>query len=113
MRTKSHSDCEVILPLFEKIGVSKMMPKLGSEFAFIIFDVSADSSRIKITVGRDPIGVRPLFYATKTDDTSIESVCFSSELKGLCDIFQEDTIDVFPPGYYAEFEVDTKKGTSR
>lgn len=91
-----------------------MVTKLGSEFAFIILDVSADGSKIKITVGRDPIGVRPLFYASRSDETSIESVCFSSELKGLCDIYTNigDSIDVFPPGYYAEFEVDTLQGTA-
>lgn len=97
--TKSHSDCEVIIPLYEKFGsenLDKMMKLLGSEFAFIILDISKDK-HVKVVVGRDPIGVRPLFYGLNED-----SICFSSEMKGLSDIY--DQVYVFPPGHYLVYE---------
>lgn len=90
--TKSHSDCEVIIPLYEKVGVDKMVRLLGSEFVFIIIDINKEG-KVKFSVGRDPIGVRPLFYGVND-----ESICFSSEMKGLSDIY--DKVYVFSPGTY-------------
>lgn len=94
--TKSHSDCEIIIPLYEKLGVDGMIKRLGSEFAFVIVDISKDGN-VKLISGRDPIGVRPLFYGF--DDTSM---CFSSEMKGLCDNYEK--VFVFPPGHYMTYE---------
>ena len=94
--TKSKSDCEVIIPLYEKLGVEKMIKLLGSEFAFIIFDISKEG-KVKIIAGRDPIGVRPIFYGI--DDNSL---CISSEMKGLSDIYEK--VYVFPPGHYMIYE---------
>lgn len=97
IKTKSHSDCEVIIPLYEKFGVEKTIKLLGSEFAFILVDISKDG-KVKLIAGRDPIGVRPLFYAMDKDG----SICLSSEMKGLSDIY--DNVKVFPPGHYMEYE---------
>jgi len=94
--TKSHSDCEVIIPLYEKLGVDKMIRLLGSEFCFVIFDISKDG-HVKMFAGRDPIGVRPGFYGINDN-----SLCFSSEMKGLSDIY--DKVFVFPPGHYMIYE---------
>lgn len=94
--TKSHSDCEVIIPLYEKVGVEGMIRLLGSEFAFIIADISKDGN-VKIVSGRDPIGVRPLFYGLDEN-----SICFSSEMKGICDNYEK--VFVFPPGHYMTYE---------
>jgi len=94
--TKSNSDCEVIIPLFEKLGIEETIKLLGSEFAFTIIDVPPQSSTKGPTmyIGRDPLGIRPLFYSSTEN-----GFCISSEMKGLCDIF--DTVNVFPPGHYA------------
>jgi len=94
--TKSHSDCEVIIPLYEKLGIDGMVKELGSEFACIIIDISKDGHK-KIIASRDPIGVRPLFYGVNDD-----GMCFSSEMKGLCDIYEK--VYVFPPGHYMTYE---------
>lgn len=94
--TKSHSDCEVIIPLYEKVGVEKLCKLLGSEFAFIIFDISKDG-HVKMIAGRDPIGVRPIFYAVDN-----QSLCISSEMKGMSDIY--DKCYVFPPGHFMTYE---------
>lgn len=104
IQTKSQSDCETLIPLYEKLGVEKMMPLLGSEFAFIIVDVALNGN-MKITVGRDPLGVRPLFFSM-SDDT----FCISSEMKGICDIAKH--VDVFPPGHYMTIDLHVDQGFS-
>lgn len=84
------SDCAVIYPLFEKIGIKKMIKQLDGVFAFIIYDEETES----IWAGRDPIGVRPLFYGINEN-----SIGFCSEGKGICNLME--TIP-FPPGSYME-----------
>ena len=86
---KSESDCEVILPLFEELGVSAF-ELLDAEFALVIYDEKED----KIIAARDPLGIRPLFYGY----TKAGKIVFSSEIKGMID-FVEKVIP-FPPGHY-------------
>ncbi len=88
---KSDSDCEVILPLYREYG-KEMWKKLGSEFACIIYD----SEKNALIAGRDPMGIRPLFYGYGEDG----AIMFASEacnLEGLC-----NDIKPFPPGHYYE-----------
>lgn len=97
--TKSQSDCEVIIPLYEKFGPEKTFKLLGSEFACIIFDISP-LKKVKLYAGRDPIGVRPLFYSIQKD----KHICLSSEIKGLTDENSNRDVSVFPPGHYMTYE---------
>lgn len=96
LKTLSTSDCEIILPLYKKIGVDNLVKLLGSEFAFIIVEIDSNG-KMKLTAGRDPIGVRPLFFSFDGN-----SLCLSSEAKGLTDIF--DNVQVFKPGHYMIYE---------
>ncbi len=85
----SDSDCEIILPMYEKYGV-QMFAKLDAEFAMIIYDAAAGS----LVAARDPIGIRPLFYAyDKCGD-----IMFASEAKNL--VALSDRVMPFPPGHY-------------
>ncbi len=86
---KSDSDCEIILPLYEKYGV-KMFEHLDAEFAMIIYDGEKKS----LIAARDPIGIRPLFYAYD----SCGDIMFASEAKNLVGL--SDKIMPFPPGHY-------------
>ena len=52
----SDSDCEVLLPLYEKYGVD-MFAMLDAEFACILYDAKKD----QFIAARDPIGIRPLY----------------------------------------------------
>jgi asparagine synthase (glutamine-hydrolysing) len=97
IQTTSHSDCEVIIPLYEKLGIDGMIRLLDSEFAFVIIDISA-TGHIKMMAGRDPIGNRPSFYGINET-----SVCISSEMKSLSDIYRD--VYVFPPGHYMTYEM--------
>ncbi len=89
----SESDCEVLLPLYEKYGVN-MFRMLDAEYACIIYDGEKD----QLVAARDPIGIRPLFYGYKG-----ETIIFASEAKNLMGIV--DKVFPFPPGhYYADGE---------
>jgi len=81
--TISKSDCEIIIPLYEKVGICEMVKILGSEFAFIIVDINPNGKTL-IHYATDPYGARPLFFATDNNGTQ----CFSSEMKSLTGIFK-------------------------
>lgn len=89
---KSDSDCEIIIPMYEKYGL-EMFSRLDAEFAMVIYDGNTG----KYIAARDPIGIRPLYYGTKNG-----AYLFASEAKnlvGLC-----DKILPFPPGHYFDGE---------
>jgi len=84
----SNSDCEILLPLFDKYGY-KFVNHLDAEAAFVIYD----SKNNELIAGRDPIGIRPLFYGFDEDN----KIIFASEAKMLACLV--DKIYPFPPGY--------------
>ena len=86
---KSDSDCEILIPLYEKYGID-FLQKLDAEFACVMYDKVND----EVLVARDPIGIRPLFYGY----TENGKISFASEAKGLVDFCHD--IMPFPPGYY-------------
>ena len=86
------SDTEVLVHLYEEFG-SKMVNLLDSEmFAFVIYDKRKNS----VFAVRDPLGVKPLYYAK--DKTG--QIYFASELKQLA--FFEDIKEIknIPPGSF-------------
>lgn len=85
----SGSDCELLLPLYQKYGVS-MFSMLDAEFALVLFDHKTGS----LLAARDPIGIRPLFYGFDADG----KIAFASEAKALSGIFTG--VRPFPPGCY-------------
>ena len=85
----SESDCEVLLPMYEKYGVG-MFEKLDAEFACILYD----GKQKKFIAARDPIGIRPLYYGYDGNGT----ILFASEPKNLVGL--TDKILPFPPGHY-------------
>ena len=85
----SDSDCEVLLPLYEKYGVD-MFSKLDAEFALIIYDTESKS----LVAARDPIGIRPLYYGF--DDEG--HIALASEAKNIVPYCKK--VLPFPPGHY-------------
>ena len=85
----SESDCEVLLPLYEKYGVD-MFAMLDAEFALILFDAKSGG----FVAARDPIGIRPLYYGY--DKAGV--ILFASEPKSLVGL--TDKIMPFLPGHY-------------
>ncbi|MCR5402573.1 MAG: asparagine synthase B [Butyrivibrio sp.] len=87
----SDSDCEILLPLYEKLG-TKMFGFLDAEFACVIYDAKKNS----FIAARDPIGIRPLYYGYDGDGC----IVFASEPKNLVGCCEK--IKPFPPGHYYE-----------
>ena len=85
---KGHSDCEVILPLYEKYGTD-MFDMLSAEFAMIIH-----TPHEGMVAARDPIGIRPLFYGKDR----LGGMVFASQALNLLGVCGE--IRPFPPGCY-------------
>jgi len=100
----SKSDCEVILPLYEKGGIELVVDKIDGEFAFVILDKQTK----ELFAARDPMGIRPLFYGK----TKNGEVAFASEAKAL----KETCTDIvpFPPGsYYKDGEIKSFNDLAR
>ena len=93
IETESNSDCEIILHLYKKIGIEETIQKLSGYFAFLLYDCS---KKIYF-IGRDPFGVRSLYYGKKKSN---KEYIFSSEIKSLYPSCLSDTIQVFPVGHY-------------
>jgi asparagine synthase (glutamine-hydrolysing) len=70
---RSSSDTEVILELFAQEGTSAI-PKLRGMYALAIYD----DSRRELYLARDPLGIKPLYYA----DTG-SAIIFASQVKAL------------------------------
>ena len=68
--TTSDSDCEVLLHLYDKININEFIKDLDGVFAFSIYD----KKNKVLYLGRDRIGVRPLFFRYDND----LNVCFGS-----------------------------------
>ncbi len=95
------SDCEVILALYREWrardggagdarGVRRLFERLSGIFAFALYDEERD----EYLVGRDPVGVIPLYIGRDHEGR----VYVASELKALEG--QCDTYEPFLPGHY-------------
>jgi asparagine synthase (glutamine-hydrolysing) len=70
---KTHSDCELIIALYETYG-DRVLEHLRGMFAFALWDVR----RRRLFMARDHLGQKPFYYAK-----SANGFAFSSEIKGL------------------------------
>ena len=82
------SDCQVIPALLNTgMGLYNLCNALDGVFAFCGFQGEC------LFAARDPIGVRPLFYAVYDG-----KYCFASEMKALIGLSCD--VKIFPPGFY-------------
>jgi asparagine synthase (glutamine-hydrolysing) len=72
-RFLTHSDCEVILALYERYG-DKLLDHLRGMFAFALWD----SRKRRLLAARDHLGQKPFYYANTT-----RGFAFASEIKAL------------------------------
>jgi asparagine synthase (glutamine-hydrolysing) len=80
--------------------------EVKGEFAFILYEFDRLKNLKKVIVGRDEVGVRPLYY---TND-STDSLLFSSEIKG--GLLHPHKISEFPPGHLFTYSIDELNNTS-
>jgi asparagine synthase (glutamine-hydrolysing) len=72
-RFVTHSDCEVIIGLYEAYG-DRLLEHLRGMFAFALWD----SRKQRLLAARDHLGQKPFFYAAQPD-----RFAFGSEIKAL------------------------------
>ena len=99
------SDCAVIPEAYLQIQQNErpiqafeqfIQREVKGEFAFILIELDALKNLTRVIVGRDPVGVRPLFVNTESPSQSKE-LYLTSELKGAHQSEHEFT--EFPPGH--------------
>ncbi len=73
-RFRTATDTEVVLHLYQRYG-SRCLARLNGQFAIAIWD----TRKRKLFLGRDRLGVRPLFYT----ETPGKTLLFASEIKSL------------------------------
>lgn len=74
---RGHSDTETLLALYQKEGqndAAKMLNQLNGMFAFAIWD----DVKKRLLLGRDHLGIKPLYYAVKDG-----LLIFASEIRAL------------------------------
>lgn len=92
--TKSKSDCEIIIHLYELLGIEHTVRLLDGEFAFILID-----NKEKVThFARDYIGIKPLYYREVIKDSKTIELELSSNIKGMYD--NTDVQHVLPGTIY-------------
>ncbi|MEM1054289.1 MAG: asparagine synthase B [Bacteroidota bacterium] len=91
---QTDSDCEVLLALYRDHGAD-FLDRLVGIFAFVLYDAEAD----RYIIGRDPMGVMPLYTGRDAHGTLV----VASEMKALAPICKQ--IEVFPPGHVWDSEV--------
>jgi asparagine synthase (glutamine-hydrolysing) len=82
-RFRGTSDTEVLLRAWRRWGVD-CLPKLRGMFAFAVFDERTGA----LTLVRDQLGIKPLFYVRRGD-----GLVFASELKALATELPDLTVD--------------------
>jgi asparagine synthase (glutamine-hydrolysing) len=73
-RWRGHSDTEILLSGFDSWGIEPSLKRAAGMFAFVLWD---RQERI-LTLARDRVGEKPLYYGWQRD-----AVLFGSELKAL------------------------------
>jgi asparagine synthase (glutamine-hydrolysing) len=86
IETISRSDCEVLIHLYNKLGIKKTVSELNGDYAFFI------NTPDKVHMVRDLAGVRPLFYGFSKNN----NLCISSNARSLIDLCI--VVKEVPPG---------------
>lgn len=82
------SDTEVLLAGIESWGLAKTLSRCHGMFAFALWDVENS----ELTLARDRMGEKPLYYGQQQNSRGLHNFIFASELKALraLDCFQGD-----------------------
>ena len=107
------NDCQVVAEVYWdmlKHGTEETFPKfiedsVKGEFAFCLFEFDKLKNLRKVIVGKDEIGIRPLYYIPRKRFGDYGDVLFfASEIKGGLSLDEELT--EFPPGFVFTYKLD-------
>ncbi|MSU79518.1 MAG: asparagine synthase (glutamine-hydrolyzing) [Gemmataceae bacterium] len=70
---RTSSDSELLVHLYEEYG-TELFQHLHGEFAFLLWD----ASKRRLIAGRDPCGIKPLYYSSTPSE-----IVFASEVKAI------------------------------
>lgn len=110
LNIKDNSDCMVIPLLYLKYcknlkEFSELFTeKIKGEYAFVLYEYN-NNELSHLIVGRDEIGVRPLYHNKSTSD----NIGIASEIKGLS--FYDGEIQEFEPGTIMHVNFQNKQNT--
>jgi asparagine synthase (glutamine-hydrolysing) len=111
--TTSGSDCEILGPLFHacREDAGAFCALLDGVFAFVIVNETAEIA----VCGRDPYGVRPLYWAYSEPEDGkriFGDVCMASEISGVLPMMRTN-VQAVEPGTAITFSLGQKSsGTS-
>lgn len=96
-RFSSHSDTEVLLRLYQRVGLELCLEKLRGMFAFAVWDRETRT----LALARDRLGVKPLVYAETPD-----GFAFASEIGSLFELVPDLSRRVDPTAidHYLTFQ---------
>ena len=104
----NNSDCMTIPQLYIKYKKESntefnnlFLTDIQGEFAFILLEFDNFKNLSEVIIGRDKIGIRPLYYH---NDNKSNKLLFSSEIKGMT--FFEDKIKEFEPGNLMSIKIN-------
>jgi asparagine synthase (glutamine-hydrolysing) len=106
----TNSDCEIILPLYIKLGINRLVNLLDGVFAFTLVEINKENNNIQMYCARDRIGVRPLFYGVSTNTQGVlmdNYIYLCSEMKGINNLSEQ--VYVFPPGNIMSCRINKNK----
>lgn len=87
-KMNGHSDTEVLLHLYRKLG-PQFVKMLDGMFAFAIYHNG------EFLLARDPLGIKPLYYGSSLDN---QHWFFASEIKALTGLVT--SVNEFPSGFW-------------
>ena len=116
LNLENNSDCMTIPLLYMKLDnedlwLELFKKEIKGEFAFIMCEFDNFKNLRKVFVGRDQIGIRPLYYNGCSVDikNNKDQFVFCSEIKGLR--WYNDNVEEFPPGKILRLNFDEFKNT--
>jgi asparagine synthase (glutamine-hydrolysing) len=87
----TNSDTEVLVNGYQEWG-ENVLDKISGMFAFFIYDKKHNS----FFVARDPLGVKPLYWAEDEE----KNYYFASEIKSFAELSQVNKVNLFPPAHF-------------
>jgi asparagine synthase (glutamine-hydrolysing) len=96
-KMKGHSDTEVLLHLYRKMG-PKFVELLDGMFAFVIYQKG------EFLMARDPLGIKPLYFGSSLDK---RRWYFASEIKALTESVA--SVNEFPAGHWFHSKLGWKR----